>query len=112
MLPKINRLTKDKDFKIVFGQGKSFKEGFLILKFISTERKNCRFGIVVSRKISKKAAIRNKVKRRTRAILELMMPKIKKRADIVLLALPGLQTKDFYEIEKTINNLFKKAKII
>lgn len=112
MLPKANRLSKKKDFEMVFKKGKGFKEDFLILRFVSSKTKRARFGIIVSQKISKKATIRNKIKRMIRTIIKPKMSKIKKEADIVFLALPGLENKDFWEIEETINKLFKKAKLI
>jgi len=112
MLLKVNRLTRKNDFGAVFKKGKGFKEGFLILRFVSNKIKNCRFGIIVSRKISKRATVRNKIKRRIRGIIKPKIPKIKTGADIVFFALPGLETKDFWEIEETINKLLKKAKLI
>ena len=112
MLPKANRLTRKKDFGTVFKKGKNFKEDFLILRIVSTKRKENRFGIIVSQKISKKATVRNKIKRKIRAIIKPVMPGIKQGEDIVFVALPGLEVKDFREIEKTINKLFKKAELI
>ena len=97
---------------MVFKKGKSFKESFLILRFVSAKAKDFRCGIVVSKKVSKKAFVRNKIKRRIRAIVRPMIPKIKKKTDTVLFALPGLEKKDFWETEKIIDKLFKKAKLI
>jgi len=111
MLPKVNCLKRKKDFERVFKEGKGFKEDFLFLKFYLNNLKKSRFGIIVSQKISKKAIIRNKIKRRIRAVINSKLPKIKKGMDIVLVVLPGLETKDFWEIEDTINRLFEKAKI-
>ncbi len=112
MLKKKNCLKKKKDFGLVFKKGKGFKEGFLFLKFIPNHLESSRFGVIVSRKISKKATIRNKIKRRLRAIVSQKLPKIKKGKDFVLVAVPGLETKDFWEIEETINRLFEKSKLI
>jgi len=112
MLSKENRLKRKKDFERVFKERKKFKEDFLLLKFISNNLNQSRFGIIISQRISKKATLRNKIKRRLRALLRLRLPKIKKGIDVVLVALPGLETQDFGEIEKTINKLFEKAKII
>ncbi len=111
MLPKVNRLKKKKDIEKVFKKGKGLKEDFLFLKFSPNNLKKSRFGIIVSQKISKKATIRNKIKRRIKAIIIQKLPKIKKETDIVLVALPGLETKDLWEIEDVINRLFEKAKI-
>jgi len=111
MLSRSNCLKKKKDFEKVFKQGKGFKEDFLFLKLIANNLKKNRFGVIVSQKISKKAVIRNKIKRRIKSILIQKLPEIKKQLDIVLVALPGLETKNFWEIKEIINNLFEKAKI-
>lgn len=120
MLSKINRLTKKKDFEQIFKKGKGFKEDFLILKFAPNNLNQNRFGIVISQKISKKATTRNKIKRRIRQLIRAKLPKMKKGRypetclgkDVALIALPGLENKDFWEIEETINKLFKKTKLI
>jgi len=111
-LVKTKRLKKKKDFNTVFKKGRGFTEKFLILRFVETKKENSRVGIIVSQKVSKKAVVRNKVKRKLRAVIKLLLPETKKIFDAVLVALPGLETKNFGEIEKTIKNLFKKAKLI
>ncbi len=111
MLPREGRLKKKKDFGLVIKKGKGFKEDLLILKFICNELGKNRFGISVSQRVSKKAVVRNKIKRRIASAIGLK-PEIKKGLDIVLIALPGIETKNFLEIRKTINKLFEKAKII
>ncbi|GAI32984.1 unnamed protein product, partial [marine sediment metagenome] len=62
MLNKRNRLKKKKDFDKVFKQGQGFKQDFLYLKIRKNNLKSSRFGFVVSKKFSKKAVIRNKIK--------------------------------------------------
>lgn len=121
MLPKINRLKKKKDIERVFKKGKGFKEDFLILKIAKNALSQTRFGFVVSQKVSKKATLRNKIKRRLREMVSKKGKKLKKGRhpsatrsgmDVVLIALPGLETKDFWEIDETLNKLFKKAKCL
>ena len=112
MLLKKNRLNKKKDFENIFKKGKSFKEDFLILKFVPNYSNLIRFGFIVSQKISKKASLRNKIKRRIAESIRLKIGKLKKRLDGILLALPGIGKKDFWEIDETIKELFKKAKVL
>ena len=110
MLPKINKLKKEKDFEKLFKKGKSFKNGFLILKIVQNNLEESRFGFIVSQKVSKKAVLRNKVKRRLRDIVQQNMVKIKKGADVALIALPGLEKKNFLETKETLNKLLKNIK--
>lgn len=112
MLPKINRLKKAKDIEKVVRTGQGIKEGFLILKFIKNNLNQNRFGVSVSQKISKKATLRNKIKRRLINLLNSKLKKIKEGIDIFLIVLPGLENKDFWETEETINKIFNKAKIL
>lgn len=121
MLPKLNRLKRKKDIERVFKNGKGFKEDFLILKVAKNDLKIWRFVFVVPQKVSKKATLRNKIRRRLSELVRLKIKKIKKGCqpattnpglDIVIMALPGLEEKDFWEIEEVINKLFKKANLI
>lgn len=112
MLAKINRLKKRKDFELIFKKGKKFKEDFLVLKIIKNNLNQSRFGFIVGGKISKKASLRNKIKRRLRELVRKKLKKIKKGFDAILIAKEGLENKDFWELEEIINKLFSKARII
>lgn len=112
VLAKENRLKRKKDFEKVFQEGRGIKEGFLILKMISNNLNQSRFGVVVSLKISKKAIWRNKIKRRIRELIKERLAKIKKGKDVVLITTPEILKKDFEETGRTMDNLFKKAKLI
>lgn len=112
MLPNLNRLKKKKDFEKVFKLGKGVKQDFIALKLNRNGLENSRFGLVVSLKVSKKAVVRNKVKRRLREIIRARIKDIKKGFDVALIALPGSDTKDFEETKKLIEKLFKKVRIL
>ena len=120
MLLKKNRLQKKKDFERVFAQGKGFRQDLLFLKAAKNDLGTIRFGIVVSKKVSKSAVKRNKVKRRLREIIRLQLQnhptfgaeQDSKGIDVVVVALPGIQDKNYQEMEIMINNLFEKAEII
>jgi len=101
---------KKKDFEYVFKKGGKIKEDFLVLITAKNKLNKTRFGFIVSQKVSKKATVRNKVKRRLRAAVKLKT--IKEGLDVIFIALPGLEKKDFREIKETVNILFKKAKYL
>jgi len=111
MLPKVNRLKKKKDLERVFKKGKRFKEDLLLLKIIKNNLELIRFGFVVSQKVSKKATVRNKIKRRLRAIIGRKIKKNKTGLDILFIVLPGLEKKKFQDVEKIINKLLQKTRI-
>ncbi|MEK7562199.1 MAG: ribonuclease P protein component [Patescibacteria group bacterium] len=112
MLPKLNRVRKKKDFEVIFTKGKSFKNEFLILKFIKNNLPESRFGFVISKKVSQKAVMRNKVKRRLGEVARANIKNIKKGIDIVFIALPGIEKKNFLETKKQIENTLKKSGLI
>lgn len=111
MLSKTNRLKKRSDFDKVFKKGVKHKEDFLSLRAVNNNLKNSRFGFLVSKKVSKKAVIRNQIKRRLRAMIRTKLLEIRKGLDIVLIASQGLEKKDFWELEEILNALFKKANL-
>jgi len=112
MLPQINRLKKDKDFEKVFKKGKGYKENFLYLKIIPNNLKISRFGFITSKKFSPKAVLRNKIKRKLRELIRIILPQVKKNIDGVIIVMPGFRVNDFWELEGVINKLFKKTGIL
>ncbi len=115
MLLKVNRLKKNKDFERVFKKGQIFKEDFLVLKIFPNNLKSSRFGFIVSQKVSKKAVLRNKIKRWLKAAILSQLKngaKIQKPADIVIIVRPGARIKDFPEIKEIIKKIFNRYGIL
>lgn len=112
MLPKENRLKKKKDFEQVFKEGKGFEEDFLFLKIRKSKSKETRFGFVVSQKVSKKAVVRNKIKRRLREIIREEIPLIQKGTNGVFVIKKNIVKKDFQEVRDVIIRLLKKSGIL
>ncbi len=111
MLQSQNRLKKRKDFERVFKKGKGFKEDFLFLKVVDNELGISRFGFVVGKNISKKAIVRNRARRRIAELVRLKLKNLRQGIDAVFVTFPGLEKKNFEEIEETVNKIFAKAKI-
>lgn len=107
MLPKPNRLTKKKDFQVVFQNGKSVKSRFLYFKILKNNLKKSRFGFVVSKKVSNKANQRNKIKRRLRSIVLNNLTRVKKPVDVIVIALPGITKEKFSDIKEAVTKVFK-----
>ena len=112
MLPKENRLKKKKDFEKLFKEGKSFKEKFLVLKVNNNNLDDNRFGFIVSKKISKKAVVRNKIKRQLREIVRKEINNYQKGFDVAVIALPGTELKNFGEMSQALEYILKKIKIL
>jgi len=111
MLSKSNRLKQKKDIERVIKRGESFKEKFLVLKTAKNNLSQSRFGFIVSQKVSKKATVRNKIKRELREIVKQKIKSLKFYRDNLIIVLPGTDNKTFREIEETTTILFKKARL-
>ena len=70
--------------------------------------KGSRFGFVVSKKVSSKATIRNKIKRRLRKAVFNTLKGAGKSVDAVIVSLPKIKEKKFSEIQEAILVFFKK----
>ena len=112
MLPKAHRLTKKKDFDVVFKNGRSIKNDFLICKVLENNAKESRFGFVVSKKVSPLAVVRNKVKRQLRSAVGLLPEAFDKSKDVVILTLPGIEKKEYAEICRVVFHSFKKLQLL
>lgn len=107
---EIDRLKK-KDIDKIFKEGKGVKEDFLILKAIKNNLRIYRFGFIISQKVSKKASIRNKIRRRLREVARIKKKNRGEGRDILFIALPGIEKKEFKQIKEVIEKLFGKLKI-
>jgi len=123
MIPKEYRLKKDRNFDILFKEGKYISgEGVDIKHWkIDTEKyperfnqKDLKIGFIISTDISNKATIRNRKKRQMReATRKLLKNKdFKKGYLIALIANDSILSMQFEEIYSYIESLFKKTDII
>lgn len=110
MLPAINRLRKTKEIREVF-KGKAFRESFLLLRLSRNGREETKFAFVVGKNVSKKATIRNKIRRKVREAVRLRMPEIKKGFNAVLIV-SKTGTPTFKETALIVDKLLKKADLI
>jgi ribonuclease P protein component len=69
MFSKKHRITK-RLFEEVFSNGKTIKTNYFLLKYRTNEENIVRVSVVASKKIFKTAVLRNKVKRKFKAILK------------------------------------------
>lgn len=111
MLLKGGQLKKKKDFARVFKKGKSVNADFLVLKYVTNNLKNSRFGIIVSQKVSKKAVVRNKIRRRIKEAIRLMPGNPGKQIDGAIICRSGIEKMSFAKIRETIEKVLQKSGI-
>lgn len=112
MLKKVNRLTKKKDFSLVFKKGYFFREQFISIKTLKNELPYSRVGIIVGTKISKRAVRRNKIKRLLREVFRLKINSIKPGFDIVVIPNIAVLEKKFKEIQQAVDRVLIKSKLV
>jgi len=112
VLKKNQRIRKNKDFKVIFNEGRFFQDPFFLLKFKDNNLKKTRFGFVVSLKISKKAVDRNRIKRQLRESVKSIQESVKNGLDVVFVAKKAILHKETKDIKKRVLNAFKRSKIL
>jgi ribonuclease P protein component len=112
MLPKKNRLRRRRDFEEIITKGSYYKKGGLAVKYLRNNLPLSRVAFVVSKKVSNKAVVRNKIKRRLRAVLREWLGEIKKGYDVIFFTQKGIEKKSFPELESEIEAILKETKLI
>ena len=107
MLKRQNRLAKISKKR----QSKFFVSPNFNIRISENKEKETRFGIVVSKKTSKKAVLRNKTKRIIREIIRENLTDIAKGKDIIIVSKKTLNQKLRKEAEQELLSVFKKARI-
>ena len=115
-LPKPHRLRRRQDFHRVYQHGKYYPGVNLILRSLrhlpnsNTENLPAtRFGISVSQKVSKKAVVRNLLKRQVKGALRQLLPQIDPGWSIVIGVRPSAQGCEYVEILRELEQLLASA---
>jgi ribonuclease P protein component len=105
----VERLKKTGDFKKIYARGRSIADQHLVLYYYPNHLKDNRVGFSISKKLGK-AVIRNKIKRRLKEIIRLNC-NLSKGYDLIFVARRSVISLDYFKLQKTVINLFKKAGI-
>ncbi len=108
MLSRKYSLSKKKQVAEVFQKGKIYFSPFFNIKFLPNNLNHSRFCIIISAKISKKAVVRNKLKRRLRAILYHNLSNFSQNYDIIILTKPAAVVADYQQLQEKIQQFIKK----
>ena len=104
--PRRERLTKQSEFREVYGQGRKAVGRSFVCYFARREGEGRKFGMAVSRKVGG-AVTRNRVKRYLREIYRACREDLKDDMSIVVVARPAASTLSFAECEEAIGGLFR-----
>lgn len=86
MLSKEFRLRKKEEVNLVFKTGESVSLPEIALRFLPNNLEFARVAVLVGVKLSKKAVVRNRIKRRLREVARLNFSKIPAGLDLLIIA--------------------------
>lgn len=112
MLPKDNRLKSKEDIKSVKKQGfrcQSSNFGLLILK---KEKSPFKVGVIISKKVFRRAVDRNREKRRIMKVVRDYQSKIKDNHWVMFLVKSSIKEVTAKDLEKEILNTFKVSRLL
>ncbi len=117
-LPKANRLRERRDFQAVYQHGISRKSPHLTLRSLFTsnsreiEQPPTQIGISISKKTSKKAVIRNRIKRQIRSAFRELLPYMERGWKIVVVVRPRAIECKYEHFLRELKELLQKSKLI
>lgn len=117
MLPRNERLKKKKDFDKAFGPGLSVATHHLVTYILpksnTSSEELTQVGIIVAKKVNKKATTRNKIKRRIREAyktLKQSQPELVHNAGaLIFIARPAIQNLNYLEILNNVKICLKRV---
>ncbi len=123
MLPKPHRLCTTQEFSRVYQGGRKAASPHLILRVLALDTfpnlgqqgshlPCCRVGFVVSQKVSKRAVIRNQIKRRLRAAMATLIEDLPSHLWIVVNVRPGADQCNYDQFLRELKQLLIQLEVI
>jgi len=117
-LPAQHRLKRRLIFQSVYQQGIRRTSRYFVILALPVDKSACsnsiytQIGISVSRKVSKKAVIRNRIKRHIRIAFRSLLPQISSPWYIVIVVKPEVKECNYEHFLRELEKLLIKANII
>jgi len=113
MLGRANRFHGRASLQRAYQKSQTVRSGLLSLKFTKTPRQDYRLAIVVSKKVSKSAVVRNRIRRRLYEIIRLQSGNFNGVYDMVLVVYGAeVATMPAPELAGEVDKLLSRAKIV
>jgi ribonuclease P protein component len=113
-LPQAHRLKHWRIFKAVHEQGTRYASRWLtVIKLPQWgERSPTKFGVSISQKVSKKAVIRNRIKRQILAVIQQMLPYFYPGWWVVVVVKPAALGCNYQDFLRELKQLLIKAEML
>lgn len=107
MLPRSRRIFTERDYRRVGRTGRARRGRLLHVRFVNNGLLHNRFGIIVGKRVSKKATDRNRLKRQLRHLVS-RLPKTVEHCDVVIVVQPTAKkitsAQLLHELSSLLNN--------
>ena len=118
-LPKAHRLRNRKDYRAVYEQGFRRYSPHLTLIALSNKKNQdsaslpaTMFGISISKKVSKKAVVRNRIKRQIKGAIRTCLRSVNPGWKVVIVVKPKAIECKYEHFLRELEELLKQTKII
>lgn len=119
-LPKANRLKHRKAFKAVYQKGGHTGGKYFILRCLQDGLPKegeqplppTQIGVSISQKVSKKAVVRNRIKRQIRSIFRSLLPHLPQGWKIVVIVKPQAQGCKYEDFLRELKELLIKSEVL
>lgn len=120
-LPRAHRLRQARAFRAVYRQGQSYKGPHLTLRTLRSDPagnpgldslRTTRIGISVSQKVSKRAVVRNRIKRQIRAIFRHLLPQLASGWWLVVVVRPQAVECGYDDFLRELEQLLVDAEVL
>lgn len=105
--PRILRLTQPKQYQQVFKTGRRSRHSYMGVMAIPNDLGHFRLGLAVSRKVSKKAVVRNRIKRVARELFRRQQTQLA-ALDFVIVAYPSAARATSAELREALWQMSQK----
>jgi len=113
MLSKINRLSSNREFQNIYRKGRSNTSPYFSVTVLPNRLGINRFGIVVSKKVAKKAVDRNRIKRQSREIIANLNKNVRnKQYDIIVSVRNNALNAKYDTLKSDLETLLQKSNAI
>jgi ribonuclease P protein component len=109
-MERAQRLRKGTEFDTVYQKGTVTGGPLFVLRHLENGGEVTRWGFAVGKRLSKKATVRNRLKRQMREAARLLA--VRPGVDIVVTARPGALEADFAAIESALGKALRRAGLL
>jgi ribonuclease P protein component len=109
--PRLVMLSRPQDFAKLQSDGATRSHKLLLARFRRTDLETTRFGLSTGRKLGG-AVVRNRVRRRLREALRVMVPSFQPGWDVLIIARPAIVEADHDALVGSLNRLLQRGGVL